>query len=583
MATRWELISAFLCLTLLWIRTPNSARSATPSLAASDSCSLTWDCTKRLSYDSAFSVFPQIVATGDTIHLLWVGDAVNGSNIVRQGTGIQYSRSIDGGLNFSRPIELVQYDSASGGPGYLAVSGQHITMMYTARVPADTIYYGLAIRRSSDAGASWQDPVFLGRYNSWAIAAHGPDQYIYYGDEADHHPRAGMMVSHDYGESWTITNDSLFVNFEPASLVATSQGLYFAGRRHIITPDSTIGYYEVVYMRSTDLGYTWSLPGFVSTDDSITSQLPRIAADEEGSVYVVWQDFKYGSVDDWHGDVLMRTSTDNGQSWGTEERLTESPTAMFPHISLDKSSLAVCWNNGFSVYKDWSVVRVLRDYGIQLCDTVVLNTLGGDVDVSLHSSRLSAAWFGHDGEIYYRNARLGGEPQRSITEFLSLKAGWNLVSLPVEVGDRSKTANFPSAISPAFAYVGGSYVTEDSLSVGRGYWLRFARDEAVPLRGMPLLADTIQVVPGWNLIGSLSTPVSVNRIQTQPPGIRISRFFEYGSSYATIDTLEPGKGYWVKVSQKGELILERECDVIPVQTDMVTARPPPKTVRNKAR
>jgi len=131
---------------------------------------------------------------------------------------------------------------------------------------------------------------------------------------------------------------------------------------------------------------------------------------------------------------------------------------------------------------------------------------------------------------------------------------WNLISLPLIVPDNHKSAVYPTAISNAFAYQDG-YVTRDSLSKGVGYWLRFASAETTTILGYQSITDSITVRPGWNLIGSISTPVAVSAVTSYPPAIITSNFFGYSGSYRTSNTIEPGKAYWVKVSESGKLIL----------------------------
>jgi hypothetical protein len=60
---------------------------------------------------------------------------------------------------------------------------------------------------------------------------------------------------------------------------------------------------------------------------------------------------------------------------------------------------------------------------------------------------------------------------------------------------------------------------------------------------------------GWNLIGSLSTPVPVSSVQQSVPGLIVSRFFSYENGYAVTSSIDPGKGCWVKASGAGTLTL----------------------------
>lgn len=131
---------------------------------------------------------------------------------------------------------------------------------------------------------------------------------------------------------------------------------------------------------------------------------------------------------------------------------------------------------------------------------------------------------------------------------------WNMVSLPYIVDDSRKETIFPQASSPAYAFT-DSYITSEALNHGVGYWLKFNRPETVKVTGYDRLSDTIAAHAGWNMIGSLSVPVEVASIASDPPGIITGRVFAYNGSYVYSDTLYPTKGYWVKMRQAGNLYL----------------------------
>jgi photosystem II stability/assembly factor-like uncharacterized protein len=134
--------------------------------------------------------------------------------------------------------------------------------------------------------------------------------------------------------------------------------------------------------------------------------------------------------------------------------------------------------------------------------------------------------------------------------------GWNIVSLPVETTERSKDSLFPGAASPAYEYGPGGYAVVDMLRPGRGYWLKFPGPASSEFIGYPREADTVVVAEGWNMIGSLSVTADAAGSVTDPPGIRTSPFYGFEGGYGTADTLLPGKGYWVKVTSDGLLILK---------------------------
>lgn len=136
----------------------------------------------------------------------------------------------------------------------------------------------------------------------------------------------------------------------------------------------------------------------------------------------------------------------------------------------------------------------------------------------------------------------------------SYTSGWNLVSLPLTVESYYTATLFPGSISDAFSYQ-GSYVAEQILTNGPGYWLKFDLPISIEFIGLPRSSDTVSVFRGWNLIGCVAESISVSSIIEVPTGIVISNYYSYDDIYRTTDFLVPGRGYWVKVSQDGELIL----------------------------
>lgn len=143
-----------------------------------------------------------------------------------------------------------------------------------------------------------------------------------------------------------------------------------------------------------------------------------------------------------------------------------------------------------------------------------------------------------------------------VTRQYAMSAGWNVISLPLAVPNPATTSVFPTASSSAFGFAPSTgYQQQDSLLTGSGYWLKFAAGEDVAITGRELLADTIPVTTGWNMIGALSEPVPVDSVGQIPPGIVVSGYYAYQAGYVETDTLHPSKGYWVKVNQPGVLVV----------------------------
>ncbi|HLB00685.1 MAG TPA: YCF48-related protein [Bacteroidota bacterium] len=144
---------------------------------------------------------------------------------------------------------------------------------------------------------------------------------------------------------------------------------------------------------------------------------------------------------------------------------------------------------------------------------------------------------------------------------------WRVVSLPAPVGDGSIRSLFPSATSRAYSFVPGiGFEVHDTLHPNTGYWLKYAP-------GLDNLAydpaarprDTVSVSAGWNLIGSLSVPVDVNSVTTDPADLKLGYFFGFESGYSVADSLLPGKAYWVRSDWEGRIILDPETRAGPLK------------------
>jgi hypothetical protein len=136
---------------------------------------------------------------------------------------------------------------------------------------------------------------------------------------------------------------------------------------------------------------------------------------------------------------------------------------------------------------------------------------------------------------------------------ITVRTGWNMISLPGIPSDGKLSSLFTTAISKAFSYETG-YLEMDTLRWGIGYWVKFAAPQEFTLHGITSPGDTIPVKQGWNMIGTVLEEISVASIGQSEPDLVQSSFYEYNTSYTEADVLKPGKAYWVKVKSDGYLI-----------------------------
>jgi len=163
-------------------------------------------------------------------------------------------------------------------------------------------------------------------------------------------------------------------------------------------------------------------------------------------------------------------------------------------------------------------------------------------------------WLRSQSSSFLWSLPMTSKPMPVDTVTTNILTGWNLLSLPLLVNDYRKSLLYPNASSVAFTY-DSSYKTRDTLKNGVGYWIKFPAQKVVEFTGTSIAAETVNVTAGWNMIGSISKPIAVSAISIMPAGIITSQFFGYNISYFTADSILPGKGYWVKVNQAGQLVL----------------------------
>jgi hypothetical protein len=139
----------------------------------------------------------------------------------------------------------------------------------------------------------------------------------------------------------------------------------------------------------------------------------------------------------------------------------------------------------------------------------------------------------------------GSGPGEAINVSTSLATGWELISLPVQTG-------CPAILPGLFAYSSG-YHSTDTLADGEGYWKKLS-DPVLTFTGYAESTDTITLPAGWSLVGGLTYAVYIGNIQTVPANAN-GNFYGYSGGYLVADTLKPVRGYWVKMSEAGRMIL----------------------------
>lgn len=179
--------------------------------------------------------------------------------------------------------------------------------------------------------------------------------------------------------------------------------------------------------------------------------------------------------------------------------------------------------------------------------------------------------YGYEGQIGNRSFEVpGGNAELPVVYFdndsvlgvgVDYAGGWNMVSNPVLATNDSVKNLYPASVFPyAFIFVPGSgYQQRYTMPNGPGVWAKYPGIGTAKVPGNYIFADSIDVVAGWNMVGSISLPVDSGSVFTIPSGIRSTVFYGYNGGYGTgADTIFPGKGYWVKANAPGKIVLINE-------------------------
>jgi len=88
-----------------------------------------------------------------------------------------------------------------------------------------------------------------------------------------------------------------------------------------------------------------------------------------------------------------------------------------------------------------------------------------------------------------------------------------------------------------------------------GYWAKFPGAETNIISGLARSSDSVSVVNGWNMVGSISVAIDTAGITSVPPGIKASQWFGYSGGYSPSQYIQPGRAYWVNAHGAGKFIL----------------------------
>ncbi len=145
---------------------------------------------------------------------------------------------------------------------------------------------------------------------------------------------------------------------------------------------------------------------------------------------------------------------------------------------------------------------------------------------------------------------------------VTMSDGWNMVSVPgVNPSGQDVSDWWSGRVGDVFKYSNG-YQIVTTTTPGEGYWMKnngaqtYNTGDEWPAGGIQIVAhDPIPGNAGWNLIGGYEINASTAGITTNPAGQLVQPIYKYSNGYQVAATIEPGYGYWAKLSTAAQIIL----------------------------
>jgi hypothetical protein len=281
------------------------------------------------------------------------------------------------------------------------------------------------------------------------------------------------------------------------------------------------------------------------TPDVYTGFAPELVVSTH-AIHLVWEEqqgstfriyYRRGEFIQSHPTMSISSGLVTYDS--TEINNTRIDSVTVTNTSADPLTIgtAISVDEDFSVYPDSATIQA----GLSKTFIVFFTPK----TAGLHSGKVLLYHNGGTSPDCFSVSGVGIYSKRSISYEAN---SWNLVSIPLKSG--------PAQTLPMLYSFQTSYQQEDTLVFGKGYWAKPDATE-VNYLGVVTSEAVVDVTRGWNLIGSVSVPIPVVGILTQPDSLISSPFYGFNNSgYTQADTIYPGKSYWVRVNINGHIILK---------------------------
>lgn len=269
--------------------------------------------------------------------------------------------------------------------------------------------YEIYYKRSSDGGLTWGPDTRItnafGPSSNPSITFSGSNMHIVWWESRDGNTEIYYKRSTNEGESWG--NDIRLTNDAGASTyptVASSQSNTYA-----VWVDNRDGNTEIYFKRSSDAGNSWGNDTRL-TNNSAISGSPSIVS-YNSNVHISWNDLKDTST----FEIYYKKSTDGGINWSNDKRLTyDQATSYLSSIAAFGSNVHVVWSDSRDGHSQLYYKRSIDngdnwENDVRLTNTTVYFSLNANIIES--GNNIHLVWCDDrdlNYEIYYKHSSDNG-------------------------------------------------------------------------------------------------------------------------------------------------------------------------------
>jgi len=294
---------------------------------------------KNVSNNSDFSFTPQLaVDPGGNIYMVWEDDTDTNSNIL-------FSRSTDGGGTFSAPQKLSNTSGSSFNPRMATDADGSINVVWQDSSDffnTSNVFFS----RSSDGGVTFSTPINLTAtttpafYSIPQIAVHATGNVSVVWESDTGNLAVWFSNSSDGGAAFSapkMLSSNSGGSLDPQVCVDKN------GIINVVWEDDIAGHSDISFSRSGDNGTTFSAPKNLSNplgSSIANSNSPRIAVDLAGNLNVVWANDSPGNF-----DIFVSRSTDGGVHFSGPKNISNSlGSSSNPFIGVDAGgNINIVW------------------------------------------------------------------------------------------------------------------------------------------------------------------------------------------------------------------------------------------------